>query len=73
MTTTNTTTPIIKVTEGVMAGDVFYGSFKTRIKDKVIDVLKTGKRSNGITRVHEVSVENVSRRIISVYGKILGE
>jgi glycosyltransferase involved in cell wall biosynthesis len=42
-------------------------------KDKVIDVLKAGKRSNGITRVHEVSVENVSRRIISVYGKILGE
>jgi len=39
MTTTNTTTPIIKVTEGVMAGDVFYGSFKTRIKDKVIDVM----------------------------------
>ena len=38
MTTTNTTT-IIKVTEGVMAGDVFYGSFKTRIKDKVIDVM----------------------------------
>ena len=39
MTTTNTTTQIIKVTEGVMAGDVFYGSFKTRIKDKVIDVM----------------------------------
>jgi len=39
MTTTNTTTPIIKVTEGVMAGDVFYGSFKTRIKDKVINVM----------------------------------
>lgn len=38
MTTTNTTT-IIKVTEGTMAGDVFYGSFKTRIKDKVIDVM----------------------------------
>ena len=37
MTTTNTN-PIIKLTEGVMAGDVFYGSFKTRIKDKVITV-----------------------------------
>lgn len=36
---TNTTTnTIINVTEGVMAGDVFYGSFKTRIKDKVINV-----------------------------------
>ena len=39
MTTTNTTTKnIIKLTEGVMAGDVFYGSFDTRIKDKTISV-----------------------------------
>jgi hypothetical protein len=40
MTTTNTTTAnnIIKVTEGVMAGDVFYGSFNTQIKDKTISV-----------------------------------
>lgn len=37
---TNTTTnTIINVTEGVMAGDVFYGSFKTRIKDKVITIM----------------------------------
>ena len=36
--TTTTTNTIINVTEGVMAGDVFYGSFKTRIKDKVINV-----------------------------------
>ena len=41
MTTTNTTTAnnIIKVTEGVMAGDVFYGSFDTQIKDKTITVM----------------------------------
>jgi hypothetical protein len=41
MTTTNTTTAnnIIKVTEGTMAGDVFYGSFDTRIKDKTISVM----------------------------------
>ena len=41
MTTTNTTTAnnIIKVTEGVMAGDVFYGSFDTQIKDKTISVI----------------------------------
>jgi hypothetical protein len=34
--TTTTTTPksIIKVTEGVMAGDVFYGSFETIVKSK---------------------------------------
>ena len=37
-TTTNTST-IIKVTEGTMAGDVFYGSFDTRIKDKTISVM----------------------------------
>ena len=37
---TNTTTnTIIKVTEGTMAGDVFYGSFDTRIKDKTISVM----------------------------------
>jgi len=41
MTTTNTTTVnnIIKVTEGTMAGDVFYGSFDTQIKDKTISVM----------------------------------
>ena len=41
MTTTTTTTAnnIIKVTEGTMAGDVFYGSFDTRIKDKTISVM----------------------------------
>ena len=41
MTTTNTTTAnsIIKVTEGTMAGDVFYGSFDTQIKDKTISVM----------------------------------
>jgi len=40
MTMTNTTTnTIIKVTEGTMAGDVFYGSFDTRIKDKTISVM----------------------------------
>jgi hypothetical protein len=41
MTTTNTTTAnnIIKLTEGVMAGDVFYGSFDTQIKDKTISVM----------------------------------
>ena len=40
MTTTNTTTAnnIIEVTEGVMSGDVFYGSFKTRIKEKLMSV-----------------------------------
>ena len=41
MTTTNTTTAnnIIKLTEGVLAGDVFYGSFNTKCKDKTISVM----------------------------------
>lgn len=38
-TTTNNNNTIINVTEGVMAGDVFYGTFKTQIKDKVISVM----------------------------------
>jgi hypothetical protein len=39
--TTTTTTPksIIEVTEGVMAGDVFYGLFDTRIDGKRITVM----------------------------------
>jgi hypothetical protein len=37
---TNTTTnTIIKVTEGVMTGDVFYGSFNTIIKGKPLSVM----------------------------------
>jgi hypothetical protein len=37
---TNTTTnTIIKVTEGTLTSDVFYGSFDTRIKDKTISVM----------------------------------
>jgi hypothetical protein len=41
MTITNTTTAnnIIKLTEGVMSGDVFYGSYDTQIKDKNITVM----------------------------------
>ena len=38
MTTTTNTNPIIRVTEGVMAGDVFYGSFDTIIDGKRLNV-----------------------------------
>ena len=41
------TQSIIKVTEGTMAGDVFYGSFKTRIKDKVINVMVSNHLKDG--------------------------
>ena len=40
MTTTKTNT-IITVNEGTMAGDVFYGSFSTIVKNKVHKVLVT--------------------------------
>ena len=33
------TQSIIKVTEGVMSGDVFYGSFNTQIKGKTTSVM----------------------------------
>lgn len=38
MTTTNTPT-LIKVTEGTLAGDVFYGSFDTTVKNKRMSVM----------------------------------
>ena len=36
--TTNTNT-LIKVTEGTLAGDVFYGSFDTKVKNKRVSVM----------------------------------
>jgi len=42
-------------------------------KYKVIEVLNSGLRSNGITRAADVSIENVAKKIIGVYSKVLGE
>lgn len=42
-------------------------------KDKVIEVLNAGKRSDGRTRSADVSIENVAKEIIDVYRKVLGE
>ena len=39
MTTTTTTTNIIKLTEGTLKSDVFYGSFNTKINDKTITIM----------------------------------
>lgn len=39
MTTTTTNTPAIKVNEGTMSGDVFYGSFMTTIKGKRTSIM----------------------------------
>ena len=82
--TTTTTTPksIIKVTEGVMAGDVFYGSFETIVKSKrhtvsVSNHLKdenkeyefriAGKCRAGFISVHDT--KGTPKRVISGYKK----
>lgn len=40
MTNTNTQIPVVNVsTDSVMSGDVFYGSFKTTVKGKSVDVM----------------------------------
>ena len=84
MTTTTTTTArnIIKLTEGVMAGDVFYGSFDTRIKDKTISVMVSnhikdvnkqyefriaGKCQAGFINIHDT--KGTAREIIVGYKK----
>lgn len=52
MTTTTTTTDnnIIKLIEGTLASDVFYGTFNTEIKDKTITVMV----SNHIKSLHKI-------------------
>jgi len=84
MTTTNTTTAnnIIKLTEGVMAGDVFYGSFNTEIKGKTISVTVSnhikdinkeyefriaGKVQAGFTSIHDM--KGTPKSVISGYKK----
>ena len=84
MTTTTTTIAknIIKLTEGVMAGDVFYGSFDTRIKDKTISVMVSnhikdinkqnefriaGKCKAGFINIHET--KGTAREVIAGYKK----
>lgn len=84
MTTTNTTTAnnIIKLTEGVMAGDVFYGSFNTQIKDKTISVMVSnhikdvkkeyefriaGKCKAGFISIHDT--KGTAHSIIAGYNK----
>ena len=80
---TNTTTPsVIKVTTGTLAGDVFYGSFDTRIKDKNITVMVSnhikdknkeyefriaGKCRAGFITIHET--KGTPKNVISGYKK----
>jgi hypothetical protein len=80
-TTTNTNS-IIKVTEGTMSGDVFYGSFDTQIKGKTISVMVSnhikdlnkeyefriaGKCRAGFLSIHDT--KGTAHSVISGYKK----
>jgi hypothetical protein len=80
-TTTNTNS-IIKVTEGTMSGDVFYGSFNTVCKDKTISVMVSnhikdlnkeyefriaGKCRAGFLSIHDT--KGTAHSVISGYKK----
>ena len=80
--TTTTTNPIIKLTEGVMAGDVFYGSYNTIIKGKPLSVTVSnhikdlnkeyefriaGKCQAGFISIHDT--KGTARQIIAGYKK----
>jgi hypothetical protein len=82
MTTTTNTNPIIKVTEGVMAGDVFYGSFNTTIDGKLHNVMVSnhikdtnkeyefrvaGKCKAGFISIHDT--KGTPRSVIAGYKK----
>jgi hypothetical protein len=84
MTTTNTATEknIIKLTEGILAGDVFYGSFETNIDDKKISVMVSnnikdlnqeyefriaGKCNAGFINIHDI--KGTPRSVITAYKK----
>ena len=59
MTTTKTNT-IISVNEGKMSGDVFYGSFKTIVKNKVITV-QVSNHLKDINREYEFRIAGKCR------------
>lgn len=40
-------------------------------KEKVVSVLNSGARSNGVSSSMEVSIENVAKKVIEVYRKVL--
>jgi len=81
-TTTTTTNKIIKLTEGTLASDVFYGSFDTKCKDKTISVMVSnhikdldkeyefriaGKCQAGFIGIHDN--KGTASEIIRGYGK----
>jgi hypothetical protein len=55
---TNTTTPsVIKVTTGTLAGDVFYGSFDTTVKNKRISVM-VSNHIKDVNKEYEFRIAN---------------
>ena len=81
-TTTTTTNKIIKLTQGTLASDVFYGSFDTKCKDKTISVMVSnhikdldkeyefriaGKCQAGFINIHDNT--GTASEIIRGYGK----
>ena len=81
-TITNTATNIIKVTEGTLSGDVFYGSFDTQFKDKTISVMVSnhikdinkeyefriaGKCQAGFINIHDT--KGTAHDVIAGYNK----
>ena len=55
---TNTTTPsVIKVTTGTLAGDVFYGSFDTTVKNKRVSVM-VSNHIKDVNKEYEFRIAN---------------
>jgi hypothetical protein len=58
MTQTNTPTiPAVKLTTGVMAGDTFYGSFDTTVKNKRISVM-VSNHIKDVNKEYEFRIAN---------------
>ena len=56
MTTTNTPS-VIKVTTGVLSGDVFYGSFDTTVKNKRVSVM-VSNHIKDVNKEYEFRIAN---------------
>ena len=55
---TNTTTiPVVKLTTGTLAGDVFYGSFDTTVKNKRISVM-VSNHIKDVNKEYEFRIAN---------------
>jgi hypothetical protein len=55
--TQTTTIPVVKLTTGVMAGDTFYGSFNTTVKNKRISVM-VSNHIKDVNKEYEFRIAN---------------